>query len=163
MQLEKYEQYQISSFDWLKKLDDYSLPEEHFSDDLIFEVNYSKMLPNGKILYGRIDCIDLTNKIVWEFKCVNNITIEGKDYPVIFDYNYNMGFNTSYDHPISLGSQSSQTFTSFYNKVAQKESTGTIKAKQVYELHVSDNYGITALTSSTGTKNPELVTTSFQK
>ena len=96
---------------------------------------------------------------------VNNITIEGKDYPVIFDYNYDMGFGTSYQHPISLGSQSSQTFTSFYNKVAQKESTG-IKAKQVYELQVSDNYGITALTTketpSTGTDNPELVTTSFQ-
>lgn len=96
---------------------------------------------------------------------VNNITVEGTHYPVICDYNYNMGFDTSYDHPISLGSQSSQIFTSFYNKVAQKEVSG-IKAKQVYELQVSDNYGITALTtkgtSSTGSDNPELVTTSFQ-
>lgn len=73
----EYQLKQITSFNWLKscKLKEGMLriKKQIGTKNLIFEKTIEKEVGEVKII-GQIDCIDQENKIVYEFKCTDNIT-----------------------------------------------------------------------------------------
>lgn len=67
---------QITVFNWLNrdklKRGMERLKKEIKSENLVFEHSVDAVF-NGTIIIGQIDCIDHTNKIIYEFKCTDNL------------------------------------------------------------------------------------------
>ncbi len=110
----EYKLKQITKFDWLSEhmlnegIDRLKKVVGH-TNKLVFEESVEKNF-NGILIFGEIDCIDITNKISYELKCTktltNNHIIQTTVYKYLYDKSdknrlYNIFTNELIDISIS--------------------------------------------------------------